>query len=179
MFCTSNWIRSFVRFNTHPKQRVWAENSAGCGVGWDYLRITRGASVWLYTKRPPACSVREMCWWVWTDSHMTAKSLFSMFSTLSTYDQVTKRELWSEYVLRIREISKSFKIHAHRHAHTHTIRTLTDKMWWVGHVLYAYTHTCIVRVGSWTADNAGCRIGGGSCRKDQEDNGRRAVFLMQ
>ncbi len=48
------YIRSFVCFNTHPKQGVWAENSARCAG--DYLRITRGASVWLYTKRPPACS---------------------------------------------------------------------------------------------------------------------------
>ncbi len=55
-----SWVkifRPFVCFNIHLKQRVWAENSAGeCEGGHSYLRIMRGTSLWLYTKRLPACS---------------------------------------------------------------------------------------------------------------------------
>ena len=52
-------VRSFVLILTRNNGSE-LKNSAegvgtGCGMG-DYLRSTRGASVLLYTKRPPSCS---------------------------------------------------------------------------------------------------------------------------
>ncbi len=56
-------LRSFVRFNTHLRTVLsWNNGSelktvrGGGGEGGGYFRVTRGACVWLYTKRSPACS---------------------------------------------------------------------------------------------------------------------------
>ncbi len=60
--------RSFVRFNTHAKQR-------------DYLRGIRGASVWLYTLRPPALPV----WLGVCDLEALPSKVFVILTRPTTY----------------------------------------------------------------------------------------------